>query len=81
MARVVVVVVDEVNRMLERMRNVIADAEADVADKKEARRIAKERKEAAEAEYERYDRQVTAAQERVTRLKRSMNDLLAETGV
>ena len=40
---------DDVNSMLERLRNKIADAEADVADKKELRRIAKEKKDIAES--------------------------------
>ena len=72
---------DDVNSMLERLRNKIADAEADVADKKESRRIAKEKKDIAESEYEYYSKRVTAAQERVTRLRKNMKDILTETGV
>ena len=44
--------VDDINQKLERMRAKIRRLEASVNDKKEFRRIAKEKKDNAEAEYE-----------------------------
>ena len=73
--------VDDINQKLERMRAKIRRLEASVNDKKEFRRIAKEKKDNAEAEYEYYDMQVAAAQKQITNIKNAMNDILSETGV
>ena len=63
------------------MRAKIRRLEASVNDNKEFRRIAKEKKDNAEAEYEYYDMQVAAAQKQITNIKNAMNDILSETGV
>lgn len=72
---------DDINQKLEVMRAEIRRLEASVVENKEFRRIAEEKKNNAEAEYEHYDMQVTAAQKKITNINNAMDSILAETGV
>ena len=72
---------DDVNHMLDVLREQLADAEADLAEKKEARRAVKEMKDIIDADYEYSNEKVRGAQARITRLERRIDEILSETGV
>lgn len=72
---------DDINRMLDMLREQLADAEADLAEKKEARRTIREMKDIIDADYEYSNEKVTGAQARITRLERRIDEILSETGV
>ena len=72
---------DDINHMLAVLRGQLADAEADLAEKKEARRAIREVKDIIDADYEYSNEQVREAQARITRLERRIDEILSETGV
>ena len=72
---------DDINEMLDILREQLVDAETDLIKKKGARREIKEMKDISDADYEYSNAQVTEAQARITRLERRMGEILSETGV
>ena len=72
---------DDINHLLDVLREQLADAEADLAKKKEARRAIKEMKDIIDADYEYSNEKVRGAQARTTRLERRIDEVLSETGV
>ena len=72
---------DDTNRMLDVLRGQLADAEADLAEKKEARRAIKEMKDIIDADYEYSNEKVREAQSKITVIERVIDRMLSETGV
>ena len=72
---------DDINHMLAVLRGQLADAEADLAEKKEARRAIREVKDIIDADYEYSNEQVREAQSKITIIERIIDKILSDTGV
>ena len=72
---------DDINQMLDVLRGQLADAEVDLAEKKEARRAIKEMKDIIDADYEYSNEKVREAQSKITVIERVIDRILSETGV
>lgn len=72
---------DDINHMLAVLRGQLADAEADLAEKKEARRAIREVKDIIDADYEYSNEQVREAQSKITVIERIIDKILSDTGV